>query len=51
MTSAIEEIDKGLRRLSDQEQIRFQEEAKKIKERIREWGTASASILFIIGKK
>lgn len=51
VTSAIEEIDKGLRRLSDQEQIKFQEEAKKIKERIREWGTASASILFIIGKK
>ena len=47
----IEEIDGNLRRLSDQERIRFHEEAEKIKEMIGERGTASASILFIIGKK
>jgi len=48
---AIEEIDESLQRLSDQDRIRFQEEADLVKERIRERGSASASILFIIGKK
>ena len=48
---AIEEIDEILQRLSDQDRIRFQGEAERIKERIRERGNASASILFMIGKK
>jgi len=48
---AIEEIDESLQRLSDQDRTRFQEEADRIKERIRERGSMSASILFIIGKK
>jgi len=48
---AIEEIDESLQRLSDQDRTRFQEEADRVKERIRERGSASASILFIIGKK
>jgi len=48
---AIEEIDENLQRLSEQDRTRFQEEAERIKERIRERGSALASILFIIGNK
>ena len=48
---AIEEIDENLQRLSDQDRTWFQEEADRVKERIRDQGVASASILFIIGKK
>lgn len=48
---AIDEIDESLQRLSDQDRTRFQEEADRIKEMIRERGSASASILFMIGKK
>jgi len=51
VASEIGEIDESLQRLSDQDRIRFQGEAERIKERIRERGVASASILFMIGKK
>lgn len=51
VASSIGEIDDSLQRLPDQERIRFQDEAERIKERIRERGYASASVLFMIGEK
>lgn len=48
----INEIDENLDRLRNhQDYNRIQEVAEKIKSRIKEIGTASASILFITGKK
>ncbi len=48
----INEIDENLERLEKhQDYQKFQEEAERIKSRIRRNGAASASILFFIGKK
>lgn len=49
---AINEIDENLERLGEhQDYHKFQEEAERIKSRIRKKGVAPASILFFIGKK
>ncbi len=45
-------VEKNLERLRDHEVFhRFREEAEEIKERIRNWGSATASLLFFIGRK
>jgi hypothetical protein len=49
---AINEIDENLERLGKhQDYNKFQEEAERIKSRMRKNGAAPASILFFIGKK
>ena len=49
---AINEIEENLERLGEhQDYHKFQEEAERIKSRIRKKGVAPASILFFIGKK
>jgi ubiquinone/menaquinone biosynthesis C-methylase UbiE len=50
--NAINEIEENLERLGKhQDHHKFQEEAERIKSRIRKKGVAPASILFFIGKK
>ena len=48
----LDKVEKNLERLRDHEVFpRFREEAEEIKERIRNWGSATASLLFFIGRK
>jgi len=48
----LDKVEKNLERLRDHEDFpKFREEAEEIKERIRNWGSDTASMLFFIGKK
>ena len=48
----LDKVEKNFELLRDHEVFpRFREEAEEIKERIRNWGSATASLLFFIGRK
>ncbi|MDH5791992.1 MAG: class I SAM-dependent methyltransferase [Candidatus Bathyarchaeota archaeon] len=48
----LDKVEKNIERLKDHEEFsKFREEAEEIKERIRNWGSATASMLFFIGRK
>lgn len=48
----LDKVEKNLERLRDHEDFpRFREEAEEVKKRIENWGSATASMLFFIGRK